>query len=223
MDNKAPGGKGVRSLFLIAAVGAGLVIFAVTAGAVASGSTEAFDRGALLALRTPGDLSQPIGPDWLPDAAREMTALGGTPFLTLLTIVLAGFFAARREGGKIAILLAAVIGQTLLSHYLKDLFGRPRPDIVPHLVDISSKSFPSGHATSAAAVYLTLAALIAREINERAVRLYVYFVAMVLALLIGASRVYLGVHYPTDVIGGLSFGAAWAATVLIAARKLQQR
>lgn len=211
-----------RSLFLLAAAGAALFIFAATASLVATGSTHALDDSVLVALRTSGDLARPVGPDWMASAAREVTALGGTPLLTLMTILLAGYFAAKREARLIAILLAAVIGQALLSHLLKEMFGRDRPDVVPHLVEATSKSFPSGHSTSAAAVYLTLAAFIARETGERAVRNYIFFVAVALALLIGASRVYLGVHYPTDVIGGLSFGAAWAAIVLIAAGRFER-
>ena len=213
----------MRSLFLLSAASAGVFIFAATAGLVLSGSTQSFDQSVLLALRLPHNLDQPVGPEWLPPAAREVTALGGTPLLTLLTLLLAGYFAVKREARTIAVLLVAIIGETILSGMLKDLFDRPRPDIVPRLIDVSSASFPSGHATSAAAVYLTLAALIARETKEQAVRNYVYFGAVALALLVGASRVYLGVHYPTDVIGGLGFGAAWAAIVLIAARRLERR
>ena len=225
MDNslKAQGPKAPQSLLLLSAAAASLVVFALTSSLVVTGSTAALDERALLSLRHADDPFTPVGPDWLLPAAREVTGLGGTPLLTLLTLFLASYLAVKRRGRTIIVLLAAVIGQTLLSHWLKDIFGRPRPDIVPHLVDASSRSFPSGHSTSAAAVYLTLAALIARETKERIVRNYVFFVAVTLALLIGASRVYLGVHYPTDVIGGLSFGAAWAAIVLIAAQRLERR
>ncbi|MEK7265958.1 MAG: phosphatase PAP2 family protein [Pseudomonadota bacterium] len=208
---------------MLAGASAALFMFAATAGAVFSGSTQAFDQSVLLALRLPDNPYQPVGPDWLLPAAKEVTALGGTMLLTLFTLLLAGYFAVKRQAATIGLLLAAVIGETILSSLLKDLFDRPRPHIVPHLIEASSNSFPSGHATSAAAIYLTIAALIARETKERAVRNYVYFSAVTLAILVGASRVYLGVHYPTDVIGGLSIGAFWAAIVLIAARRLEKR
>jgi undecaprenyl-diphosphatase len=142
--------------------------------------------------------------------------------LTLATLILTGWFAVRREWRFLLILLAAVLGETLLSSGLKSMFDRPRPDIVPHLVHVSSKSFPSGHASSAAAIFLTLAALIAAPLKDRPARLYVFAAAGALAFLVGASRVYLGVHYPTDVIGGWSFGAAWAAIVWIAARRFRR-
>ena len=123
----------------------------MTAGAVISGSTQAFDRNALSALRHPGNLLEPIGPDWLLSVARDVTALGGTPLLTFLTLLFTGYFAVKKEWRTIAALLVAVIGETILSSLLKDMFGRPRPDIVPHLIEVSSKSFPSGHASAASA------------------------------------------------------------------------
>lgn len=193
------------------------------AGLASAGEPLAIDRDILLALRQAGHPGAPAGPEWLLPAARDLTALAGTPVLTVLALALAGYFIVKKRWSMLAVLLVAVIGETLLSGALKEFFGRPRPTIVPHLVDASGMSFPSGHSTSAAAIYLTIAALIARETKERVVRNYVFFVAVTLALLVGASRVYLGVHYPTDVIGGLSFGAAWAAIVLIAARKLEKR
>lgn len=214
--------RAARSMLLLSAASAGVLVFVVMAAMAMRGEPFAFDRDALLLLRSAEDPAIPVGPGWLLPAARDLTALAGTPVLTALALILIGYFAVKRRWGLIALLLAAVIGETLLAQNLKELFGRPRPDVVPHLVAASSASFPSGHSTSAAAIYLTLAALIARETKERIVRNYVYFVAVTLALIVGVSRVYLGVHYPTDVIGGLSFGAAWAAIVLVAARRFRK-
>jgi undecaprenyl-diphosphatase len=195
-------------------------VFIVTASLVTGGGVEAFDEAFVRSLRRPADPATPIGPGWLTPLAHGATELGGTPFLTLATVLLAGWLALRRRWRFLAILLVAVLGETLLSHLLKEFFDRPRPDIVPHLVEVSSKSFPSGHASSGAAIYLTIAALVAAQLREKRSRTLVFAAAGAIAFAIGASRVYLGVHYPTDVIGGWSLGAAWAAIVWIAARRL---
>ncbi len=214
-----PAPHAAKSLFLVSAIAACTVVFSLMAALALRGEPYAFDRDILLALRHAGNLSTPAGPGWLVAAAKDITMLGGTPFLTILTLALTGYFIVRREWVFLAILLAAVIGESLIVDLLKDGFERSRPDVVPHLVKATSGSFPSGHSASAAAIYLTLAALLASRTGERAVRRYLFFVAIMLALLVGASRVYLGVHYPTDVIGGLAFGSAWAALVFLAARK----
>ncbi len=207
---------------LLAALIVCLLIFTATVALALGGTAQHFDEAVLRALRQGGDLSAPVGPDWLLRFMREITALAGTPVLTVATIVLTGWFAVRREWAALAILLAAVLGETLLANGLKALFDRARPHIAPALVHVTGHSFPSGHSTSAAAIYLTMAALIARKVKQRAARLYVFGAAIALALIVGASRVYLGVHYPTDVLAGLSLGAAWAATVGIAARRLRR-
>jgi undecaprenyl-diphosphatase len=211
--------KAARAFGIAALALACIILFIVTASMALGGSAQAFDEAFVRSLRSAADPATPIGPGWLTPLAHGATELGGTPFLTLLTVILAGWFAARRQWTFLAILLAAVLGETLLSQAMKAIFDRPRPDIVPHLVHVSSKSFPSGHASSGATTYLTIAALIAAQIQGRTSRALVFVAAGAVAFAIGASRIYLGVHYPTDIVGGWSLGAAWAAIVWIAARR----
>jgi undecaprenyl-diphosphatase len=115
-----------------------------------------------------------------------------------------------KRWGEALMLLAATLGGTAISEGLKMGFNRPRPDLVAHVVETTSMSFPSGHAMLSAVTYLTLGALIARTQEKKRLRGYVLGAAVLLTLLIGASRVYLGVHWPTDVLAGWCLGAAWA-------------
>jgi undecaprenyl-diphosphatase len=211
----------VLVLFLI--IAAALFAFLKLASEVAEGDTEAFDRWVLQALRGAADPTAPIGPDWLRRTMVDLTALGGTPVLTLIVIVVAAYLVAARKVATAAFVVAAVSGGGLASTLLKLVFARTRPDIVGQLVEVHSASFPSGHALNSAVTYLTLGALLARTESARWMRIYVMAVAMSLTLMIGCSRVYLGVHWPSDVIAGWCFGAAWALLCSLAARALQRR
>jgi undecaprenyl-diphosphatase len=115
------------------------------------------------------------------------------------------------------------VADTAVTTVLKNWFDRPRPTVVPHLSIVSTSSFPSGHSTLAATIYLTLGALLGRFVRERRLRAYFLIVALVLSLLVGVSRVYMGVHYPTDVFAGWTAGLAWALICRLVARALQQR
>jgi undecaprenyl-diphosphatase len=170
---------------------------------------DTIDRDILLALRTQGDLADPIGPDWLRRAAIDLTSLGSHMVLVLLVAVVAGFLLCSGRRPRAALVIGAAAGAMLLSAGLKFLFARARPDVVERLVGVHSASFPSGHALLSAAIYLMLGALLARELSGAA-RRYVMVVAVLLTLLIGLSRVYLGVHWPSDVLAGWCIGALWA-------------
>jgi undecaprenyl-diphosphatase len=209
-------------VLFLAAAGA-LFAFLKLASEMMEGDTLAFDRMLLQALRSPGNPAIPIGPEWLRIAMVDITALGGVTVLTLLTIVAAGYLVAARRTATAAFLVAAISGGALTSTLLKLAFARARPDVVEHIVAVHSASFPSGHALNSAVTYLTLGALLARTEEKRSVRLYLIGIAIFLTLIIGSSRVYLGVHWPSDVIAGWCVGAAWAVLCSLVARTLQRR
>ena len=197
--------------------------FVALAGEVREGDTAALDRTILLSLRTAGDRSDPIGPAWLEEAARDITALGGHTVLTIVTVTVLVYLMLTRRRAAAAVVLVAVGGGMLLSTGLKLGFERPRPDLVPHGTRVYTASFPSGHSMLSAVTYLTLGALLARVERAWRVRIFLVAVAVVLTLIVGVSRVYLGVHWPTDVLAGWCGGAAWASLCWFVALQLQRK
>jgi undecaprenyl-diphosphatase len=195
--------------------------------AVADDATEgppgSFDERLLRGLRDANNPAEPVGPHWLQEAARDVTALGGYTVLTILVVGVLGHLLMRRQYHAALLVLIATVGGTLISNLLKDIYDRPRPDLVPHLTRVSTSSFPSGHAMLSAVVYLTLGALLARLSEGWWAKAYLVGAAVMLALLVGASRVYLGVHYPTDVAAGWAAGVAWAVLCWLVARYLQHK
>lgn len=206
---------------LLLAVGA-LLAFAELAGEVIEGDTRAFDEAVLLSLRTPADTADPVGPRWVEAAFRDLTTLGGTSVLTVVTLATLGYLLLAGKRATAALVTFAVLGGTLLSTLLKTGFERPRPDLVAHLVEVSSQSFPSGHAMLSTVTWLTLGTLLATVQPTLRLKAYVLGVGITIALLVGVSRVYLGVHWPTDVIAGWCIGAAWALLCWLAAGRLRR-
>lgn len=208
---------------LLALIAALLAGFARIAGTIESGNTYAFDERLLRALREPDDPMDPIGPAWLEHVMRDITSLGSFTVLTIMTFAVIGYLLIDGKRHAAAFVLIATSGGLVLSESLKALFARPRPDLVAHLVDVHSMSFPSGHAMLSAVTFLTLGALLTRELGRRRLKIYIVSVAILLTLLVGASRVYLGVHWPTDVLAGWCAGASWAIGCWLIARWLQER
>jgi len=193
------------------------------AGEVREGETLRLDESILRSLRTAADPAVPIGPAWLPEAARNLTALGSWPVLGLIVLGVVGFLALARLWRNLLLVVGATAGGFLLMMALKRFFDRPRPTVVPPLVTETTPSFPSGHAMMSAVVYLTLGTLIAQLCARSWERVYVMGVAGVLVVLVGLTRVYLGVHYPSDVLGGWSVGLAWALASGLVAQRLRSR
>lgn len=208
-------------LFVIGAIA--LLVFLKLASEVREGESFAFDRWLLLALRVPSDPSVPIGPNWLRHTMVDFTSLGGTPILALITTAATGYLLVAKRAETAIFLVLAVAGGALTSTLLKLFFARARPDIVHHLVDVTNASFPSGHAMNSAVTYLTLGALLARTEKQRSIRVYLISLAIFLTLTIGFSRVYLGVHWPSDVAAGWCLGGVWALFCSLVARTLQRR
>jgi len=211
-----------RSLAVIVAVAGVLAYgFIQLAGEVLEGETRAFDETLLLIFRTPGDLSRPIGPLWLPEAMRDFTALGGTGVLALVTLGAVAYLAMSRRWHTALFVLVAVMGGVTVSSLLKLGFARPRPDLVPHGAVVFTNSFPSGHAMMSAVVYLTLGNLFARAHKATAIKVYFVAAALCVTLLVGVSRVYLGVHWPSDVLAGWALGGCWALLSWLVMVRLQ--
>ncbi|TPI46043.1 phosphatase PAP2 family protein [Mesorhizobium sp. B3-1-3] len=186
-------------------------------------SPHAFDTEILLAFRHAGQPDSPIGPPWLEGAVRDVTALGSTAVLALITTATIVYLLLLRRPLTALFMFAAVAGGQVLSSLLKFEVDRPRPDLVSHLVTETSLSFPSGHAMLSAVTYLTLGSLAARFLPDRRTKVFVLGLAVLTTVLIGASRVYLGVHWPSDVLAGWCAGFAWAMLCWLAARLLQRR
>lgn len=204
-----------RTLVLLVALVGVPSLFMSIAGEVAEGETAALDRRLLLAFRSPGDASDPLGPRWFEESMRDVTAIGGFTLVTLLTVVatlLLLFHQRRREA---LIFAGTVILAYASSEVLKAFYDRDRPMLVAHGSIVYSQSFPSGHSTAAAATFLTLATVLASFETKRRSKALIYALAITGMIAVGVSRVYLGVHWPTDVLAGWALGASWALAAWI--------
>lgn len=209
-------------LALLLAAGA-VWLFAELAGEVVEGDTRAADERVLLWLRTPGSPSDPLGPAWAEELARDVTGLGSAGILAIVTLASAGFLALQRKVHLALYVIAAVVSGTVVSTLLKWGFDRPRPDLAAHGQVVYTSSFPSGHSMLSAVAFLTLGALLASGQANLRMRAYLIALAAFLTLIIGASRVYLGVHWPSDVLAGWTAGAAWALLCWGLAARLRRR
>ncbi len=209
-------------LALALAIG-GTWMFIELADEVVEGDSRQFDEWVLTSLRLPDDPSRPRGPTWLAEAMRDITALGSTAVLVLTVLAVVGYLILVHRYATVWLCIGATLGGLLVGSVMKHAFARPRPSVVPHLTDVLTASFPSGHSMYSTVVYLTLGTLLTRVAPEWRTKLYIISVSVVLILLIGISRVYLGVHYPTDVLAGWMAGLAWALFCWLLARHLQRR
>ncbi|WP_168077982.1 phosphatase PAP2 family protein [Caulobacter sp. SSI4214] len=212
---------GVTSALLVMALGA--TSFLAIAEDVSEGGTHRFDRSVLSALRVDGQPHQLVGPPWLHVAAVDITALGSITVLSLVILLAFALLASLRRWAEALLLAVGAGGGLLISQGLKRLFERERPDLAYRAVEAVNASFPSGHAMLSAVVFLTLGVLAARYADRRRVKVLAVVSAVLVSLLVGLSRVYLGVHWASDVLAGWSAGAAWAMACWLAAYVVQRR
>lgn len=209
-----------RVLLGLILAAAALWTFLDIADEMADGETRGVDSRIILMLREPGDLNNPIGSKDIEEAVRDITALGGTTLVIAVTVVSVLAFAFHKRRIHAAVMASAVLAAWASSHFTKALYGRPRPDLVPHEAYVYSASFPSGHSTMSTAAFLTLAMLVASLEAKRRSKVLVYTLAAMVVAGVGFSRVYLGVHWPSDVLAGWCLGAVWALLGWMALRTL---
>jgi undecaprenyl-diphosphatase len=197
-------------LAAVLAIAVLLASFGFIAHAVAAGKPTTLDRRVMLALRSGDNPTHPIGPAWVQEAARDVTSLGSIIVVVITTASVAGYLFLTHKPGVAWLILLAVGGGIALNNLLKLVFARQRPYVMAASPRVFTTSFPSGHATLSAIAYLTIGTLLARASPSAAVAVYLMAIAVSLTMLIGFSRIYLGVHYPTDILAGWCVGAVWA-------------
>lgn len=200
-------------------IGLGVVVFCLVGFIALVFSIEtsfvlALDESVIRMLRSGEHLEKLVGPRWLQECARDYTALGGYAVLLMLTLLVYGFLRLEQRRSAGLFIVATVVSGYIMGMVLKETIGRPRPEIVPHLSGVDSgiggPSFPSGHSTMSTVVYVTMALMLSQLSSHKRVKVFLLVAPLAIAFVVGASRVMMGVHYPTDVLGGWMVGLAWA-------------
>ena len=199
-----------RLLSLVTLCFAGFFTFGTVVSEVLEGESRSVDTAILLWMRDPSNQADLWGPGWFQEAMRDITGLGGIVVLVGISVCAAVYLFVKHRGGLALYVLASVVTGLLFSILLKMEFNRPRPDLVPHDSFVSTASLPSGHALMSAVVYLTLGALLAEAQKQRILKIMIMGLATLITILVGTSRVYLGVHWPSDVLAGWLAGMSWA-------------
>jgi undecaprenyl-diphosphatase len=219
-DRREKSRIGLNIKFAKTSIAIGSLLFLSLMVAVSNRWTESFDHAVLLAIRHRDDTSIPLGPTSLVHMFIYITGLGSSTTLGIIAAVVAGYLFIAGKKSDAVFLLVSVIGAWCLFNIIKLAVGRPRPDIGLHLVPASGFSFPSGHSTDSSATYWALALLFAATQSSSWLRACGYALAIVIIALIGASRVYLGVHYPVDVLAGWCCGLVWVLVCWLVTRRL---
>lgn len=218
----------VRAEFVLVAslavIATAVLAFIKIADEMSEGEVHGFDMAVLQMLHPdPANPSDPLGPKWLDHAAADLTAIGSVSVLAVLALLVGAFLVMQRKRLEAAIIAVAFAGGLTISQLLKEFFNRERPPEAYRASEILNASFPSGHALLSTVVFLTLGAMLVQAAKGQALRIYVMSAAIALTLIVGLTRIYLGVHWTTDVLAGWSAGAAWATACWLAGRWLKQR
>lgn len=200
------------------ALAAAVWSFLALAGELQEGELTGSDRWLLQLLRKPGQPHVPSGPPWLADTMRDLTALGSVTVLLILTTIVVVALLAHRRRRQAILLVGAVVLAEISNSLFKTLYARPRPDFVVYGTLPLSQSFPSGHSTVATATYFLFAVIVSSLETRLAPRVFAFGTAALLAVIVGFSRVYLGVHWPSDVLAGWFLGGVWAVLASLALR-----
>ena len=199
----------------------GIFIFCLDYIAVVSGMLNKIDNSILLSFRNSGNTSIPIGPDWLFDFMQDVSSLGSVTVVIIITMLTSGFLIIKREYGSLKVILIAVIAGGTTDLLMKVIVSRQRPQVVTHLAAVDTFSFPSGHSVMSAVIYLSLLSIVFSLNLKRSIKIYFLYSALILIFLVGISRIYLGVHYPTDVLGGWALGLSWCSVSAMLVQKLK--
>jgi undecaprenyl-diphosphatase len=204
-----------RMVVSLAQLVAGAVAMAIVLVVVdAVFARQTFDDDALIAVAT-------LRGGQLDAIAADVTALGSDAVIGLVLGVGAGVLWLARDRLDAIQLLVAGLGASIAVAIAKLVFARPRPSVVPHLVQVTGFSFPSGHALITTAIYATVAMIARRHAPTRGARALITGAAVLVIVLVAASRVYLGVHYPSDVLAGIAAGLAWALAASAVVRRVR--
>ncbi|WP_312134790.1 phosphatase PAP2 family protein [Brevundimonas sp. BH3] len=202
----------------------GLALFSSVADGVAEGDEQKFDWAVLHWTRPYADApDRPIGPWWLHEAAIDITSLGGISVLAIFALMAVGFLLIHGKRLSAFLMVLGLAGGVFLSEGLKALFDRPRPPAAYQVVETLNASFPSGHALLATVFYLSVGVMLTRAFPRTRMKAYTLGCAVVLVLLIGLTRIYLGAHWASDVAAGWGIGAFWAMLLWLFAYAMERR
>lgn len=212
------GSRGWLPIVAILLATAGTWGFIAIADEVSDNDTRSFDLSILEAV---GGRYDTLSGFWQ-EVGRDLTALGGTAAISLMTLGVVIFLGLGGRWKAMLFVIASVVGGLVISLILKEIFDRPRPDVFAHRSHTMTPSFPSGHSANSAVAWLTMAVLLAKLVKSPGMKAYIFGIGLLIPLLVGLSRVFLGVHWPTDVIAGWLIGLSWALVVWGAATWLQR-